>query len=1146
MPTTASVARSSNTERDEKEMREHGRAKAEETERAAKGREESARGREESARGGGGEEGERGVGRPGGEGRRARGREARGRGSQGPQPGPPKQAGASQQAAVPVDSDTLSSTSSTPLDSNWESLDVALTAVQPPRPENETTRDPPSLEEAPNLDLLSCGAVDIYPVIGCQRLGPTPDLTPFPRIRPSLGVPLLHPPDHGPGPGGVASLDPSEISSQRADSLSPTMSDCLLGVGPKEGGSAGCQQAGLALAGNRLSLDVYPRGAALLPELWGSRQDEMLAVEFVRLCSNQEGIEGAVELLPRMRGLRSAVLKGGSLRDEFGACVPGLLSALSDSFSSLQLLTHLDLSFNRLHSLPGCVSALPCLSTLLLGHNLLGSLPESLGDLRCLTFLSLIKNRLHSLPASLGQLGALRSLDASHNLLEEIPEQAGALERLELLDLSANKLRSVPETLGNLLSLQQLHLHSNCLELVPASLAALPSLTHLDLQNNCLRRVPVEIESCPAARLRGNPLGQPETPQTLPQTEDASEPKDPPELHLSGDQDSFVVTHDGCTVFLPRGLKLVFPAGASSMVTVTWHLRRPSRKLVRLEHHDFLLSSVLELQPHGINFHKPVSLSLPYSAPRRAPHRQAVIRTFDGASWTDLQTHTVTYSRRKRVEGAELPQDKLGSQTSRNDKRFLACCSLSHFSWFMVVSQLVEECCSVLPLQGALLVSSADPGIKVTFPPAATAEARRVRMQVLAVPLPQLRELSGDPHASASPLLRLAQSSALNFLQPVRIQLPLPPGLTGLSLDRSRLHLLHGDPSADTWTDITQQVALQFTHLYAVFEVLHFSWYWLWYTTQRYVGGMVRRVYERLRLHQVQFMALQRKKNPEQVLLQCLPQNKVDDALERLISRYQGPEPSDLIDMLEGEQFFAGFEKGIEIDSDRPDCEAGRISFVFYSHLKNLKEVYVSSSSDRSVQPVRGQVSFYRGAMPESLPEEAAKKRKGPDSQWLTTLPLQLPMLRSVTEGGQSGQPSPLNLGDEESGFLTEVNLLGIALRIGAEWRSIGTNLGLSYQQLDRLEYGHRGDLGRQVESMLFSPRVSVSLSVQGGDLGRQVAQCSFPGRCRRAGARTCGSEGSLHQESWGQRQEIGTSSRERGLGRGWAASQEDSAIDMG
>ncbi|XP_041130959.1 p53-induced death domain-containing protein 1 [Polyodon spathula] len=996
----------------------------------------------------------------------------------------------------PVDSDTLSSSPSTPLDSNWESLDVALSAVHPPRPETETERDPPSL-------------------------------TSFPRTP--LGVPILHPPERDPGPGGVACLDRGETGSQRADSLSPTKIDCLLGVGPKEGGSAAYQLFGLALAGNRLSLDVYPKGVALLPELWRSRREEMLAVEFVKLCSNQEGIEGAVELLPRMRGLRSAVLKGGSLKDEFGACVPGRLSTLPDSFGSLQLLTHLDLSFNRLHSLPGCVSTLPRLSTLLLGHNLLGSLPESLGDLCSLTFLSLIKNRLRSLPASLGQLGVLQSLDASHNLLEEIPEQVGALERLELLDLSANKLRSVPETLGSLLSLQQLHLHSNCLASVPASLAALPSLTHLDLQNNCLRQVPAEIESCPAARLRGNPLGQPETPQTQPQTEDASEPKAPPELHLSRDQDSFVVTHDGCTVFLPRGLKLVFPAGAISTVTVTWRLRRPSRKLVRLEHHDFLLSSVLELQPHGISFHKPVSLSLPYSAPRTAPHRQVIIRTFDGASWTDLQSHTVTYRRRKRVLGAaqapELPQDKLGGQTSRNDKRFLACCSLSHFSWFMVVSRLVEECCSVLPLQGALLVSSADHGIKVTFPPAATAEPRGVRMQVLTVPLPQLRELSGDPQASASPLLRLSQSSALNFLQPVRIQLPLPPGLTGLSLDRSRLHLLHGDPSADTWTDITQQVALQFTHLYAVFEVSHFSWYWLWYTTQRYVGGVVRRVYERLRLHQVQFMALQRKKDPEQVLLQCLPQNKC---------RYQGPEPSDLIDMLEGEQFFAGFEKGIEIDSDRPDCEAGRISFVFYSHMKNRKEVYVSSSSDRSVQPVRGQVSFYRGAMPDSLPEEAAKKRKGPDSQWLTTLPLQLPMLRSVIEGGQSGQPSPLNLGDEESGFLTEVNLLGIALRIGAEWRSIGTNLGLTYQQLERLEYGHRGDLGRLVESMLFSwARASAGLP----DCVAQLV------RAMQESGRQDIAEEIADIIELGKRK-YRDSLQRAGLGAG--SSQEDSAIDMG
>lgn len=38
------------------------------------------------------------------------------------------------------------------------------------------------------------------------------------------------------------------------------------------------------------------------------------------------------------------------------------------------------------------------------------------------------------------------------------------------------------------------------------------------------------------------------------------------------------------------------------------------------------------------------------------------------------------------------------------------------------------------------------------------------------------------------------------------------------------------------------------------------------------------------------------------------------------------------------------------------------------------------------------QVSFYRGEVPSDLPEEVARKRKGPDSQWMATLPLRLPV----------------------------------------------------------------------------------------------------------------------------------------------------------
>lgn len=134
------------------------------------------------------------------------------------------------------------------------------------------------------------------------------------------------------------------------------------------------------------------------------------------------------------------------------------------------------------------------------------------------------------------------------------------------------------------------------------------------------------------------------------------------------------------------------------------------------------------------------------------------------------------------------------------------------------------------------------------------------------------------------------------------------------------------------------------------------------------------------------------------------------------------------------------------------------------------------------------QVSFYRGEVPVHLPEELAQKRKGPDHQWLATLPVKLPVgggfpssaltlkvllqvpaparfkaapllsSQACENGvvGGDGQHPPLNLGDPESGYLTESNLLSISLQIGQDWRVIGINLGLSYQELDRIQYKNR------------------------------------------------------------------------------------------
>ncbi|XP_074488859.1 p53-induced death domain-containing protein 1 [Sebastes fasciatus] len=785
------------------------------------------------------------------------------------------------------------------------------------------------------------------------------------------------------------------------------------------------------LTDTRLTLDVYRGGSAALPLLWGSIPCQLRGLQYLRLGSEEKpGLDGALGVLHHLTALRSLAVRGHCFYDSQGDPLPGLLTTLPTSVSSLSHLVHLDLSFNQLSSLPSCLLSLPALSSLLLCHNHLSALPPDIGQLSSLTYLTLLGNELVSLPPSLGRLKHLQTLDVSHNLLQQLPDEIGSLEELVKLELSHNKLTQLPESMGSLLALRELVIYSNDLRLIPQCLYKLP-LLKIDV--------------------RDNPLGRPPTPPPLPPTPDQAETKIQ-ELHLGFNEHSFCVSSAGCHVFLPGGAELLFPPGCLETTTrLKWLEKRPDRKWVWLEEHDILLSRPLELRPHGITFQKPVEVCVPY---HRTKRREVVVQRFDGQSWSTLPTDL--------RRGSESHSSRPGGRPAR-----LACCSVSHFSWFMAVSRPVKDSCSVTPA-GALLVSSADPGVKLHFPPDSTVQNRTITLQVLQVSVSEVQALCGDPQARVSPLLCLSQTPSMQFLQPIKVQVPLPSGVTGHTVDASCLHLLHGDPTAQNWTDITSQVSLNITHLYAIFYITHFSWYWLWYTTHSCVSGVVRKVYQRLKQFKVQFFVLQRKTDPSQVMLQCLPANKVDGRVQSLSEQYDGPQPSDLCDLLEGEQFFAGFERGLDISTERPDCVAGRLCFVFYSSLKNLKEVYICPAQGQT-GPVRGQVSFYRGEIPSNLPEEVSRKRKGADSQWLATLPLRLPALNSENNFiMEELQYPPLNLGDPESGYLTEANLLSISLQIGQDWRVIGISLGLSYQELDRIQFKYRDNLGALVLDMLF------------------------------------------------------------------------------
>lgn len=77
-------------------------------------------------------------------------------------------------------------------------------------------------------------------------------------------------------------------------------------------------------------------------------------------------------------------------------------------------------------------------------------------------------------------------------------------------------------------------------------------------------------------------------------------------------------------------------------------------------------------------------------------------------------------------------------------------------------------------------------------------------------------------------------------------------------------------------------VSFQFLFWFCVYSLHTLSFhsvrahrYWLWYTTQKIVCGSVRKIYQKLKQFKVQFLVLQRKSDPSQVILQCLPSNKV-------------------------------------------------------------------------------------------------------------------------------------------------------------------------------------------------------------------------------------------------------------------------------
>jgi len=130
--------------------------------------------------------------------------------------------------------------------------------------------------------------------------------------------------------------------------------------------------------------------------------------------------------------------------------------------------------------------------------------PDSIDVLHpSLRNLELSKNKLKTLPKSIGQFKELKILNVSNNSLEHLPEEINCLSKIETLQVNCNLLKSIPP-LNNLMFLKRASFGNNQLSVFPEFLCELKHLEALDLSKNNITQLPELIRQSRLVELNLN------------------------------------------------------------------------------------------------------------------------------------------------------------------------------------------------------------------------------------------------------------------------------------------------------------------------------------------------------------------------------------------------------------------------------------------------------------------------------------------------------------------------------------------------------------------------------------------------------------------------------------------------------------------
>ncbi|XP_060800359.1 protein phosphatase PHLPP-like protein isoform X2 [Amyelois transitella] len=215
----------------------------------------------------------------------------------------------------------------------------------------------------------------------------------------------------------------------------------------------------------------------------------------------------AVEVLvvSALRGLRELYAAHNSLQHlAFHGASLKILRAPHNKLETLTTtvppinLVEMDVSNNKLTSLPQWLSGCSDLTTLYASNNQLTSLPDHLfcSELSSLSKLRLAHNKIASIPSMPRLRAPLKELLLHDNCIQSLPENFFSVcDRLSILNLSNNRLNRLPHARGpSSHCLERLYLTANCLTDNAADvITAFRGLKILHIAYNCLSSLP---ESC--------------------------------------------------------------------------------------------------------------------------------------------------------------------------------------------------------------------------------------------------------------------------------------------------------------------------------------------------------------------------------------------------------------------------------------------------------------------------------------------------------------------------------------------------------------------------------------------------------------------------------------------------------------------------